>query len=75
MFPHCSFNDRAGQSASRSICRCYGTWTDISAQSVDGEPMAITLVAVNNDPTDLQLGTSDGCRAGLIVAEEWWLLS
>ena len=56
-----------------SICRCYGTWNDISAQSVDGEPMTFTLVAVDNiDPTiiyDLSSTPLKNTETGLIVAE------
>jgi hypothetical protein len=59
--------------ASLSICRCYGTWNDISAQSVDGEPMTITLVAVDNvDPTiiyDLSSTPLKNSETNLIVAE------
>jgi hypothetical protein len=56
-----------------SICRCYGTWKDISAQSVDGEPMTLTLVAVDiTDPTiiyDLSTTPLKNRETGLIVAE------
>jgi hypothetical protein len=59
--------------ASLSICRCYGTWKDISALSVDGEPMTLTLVAIDNvDPTliyDLSGTPLKNTETGLIVAE------
>jgi len=55
-----------------SICRCFGTWNDISAQSVDGEPMTITLVAVDQtNPTiiyDLSSTPLKNRETGLIVA-------
>src|SRR5262245_29102557 len=56
-----------------SIGRCDGTWKDISAQSVDGEPMTLTLVAVDNlDPTVIYNLSSTPLKnreTGLIVAE------
>ena len=42
-----------GSPAEDSICRCYGTWKDISSLSVDGVPMTLSLVAV--DDTDATL--------------------
>ena len=42
-----------GSPAEDSICRCYGTWKDISSLSVDGVPMTLSLVAV--DDTDSTL--------------------
>jgi hypothetical protein len=62
-----------GSPAEDSICRCYGTWKDISALSVDGEPMTLTLVAVDNtDPTliyDLSATTLKNTETGLLVAQ------
>jgi hypothetical protein len=59
--------------AQKSICRCFGTWTDVSALSVDGEPMTITLVAVDNtDPTliyNLSAVTLKNTETGLLIAE------
>jgi hypothetical protein len=56
-----------------SICRCYGTWNDISALSVDGVPMTLTLVAVDDaDPTliyDLSATPLKNTETGLILAE------
>src|SRR6516165_5375892 len=41
-----------GAPAQHSICRCYGTWTDLTSLSVDGVPMTLTLIAQDNtDPT------------------------
>ena len=58
--------------AALSICRCYGTWTDISALSVDGEPMTLTLVAIDNvDPTliyDLSTTPLKNTETGLLVS-------
>lgn len=62
-----------GSPAAASICRCYGTWTDISALSVDGVPMTLTLVAVDNvDPTiiyDLSAIPLKNTETTLILAE------
>jgi hypothetical protein len=62
-----------GSPASLSICRCYGTWKDISALSVDGEPMTLTLVAIDNvDPTliyDLSTTPLKNTETGTIVGE------
>lgn len=62
-----------GSPAVNSICRCYGTWKDISALSVDGEPMTLSLVAVDNvDPTliyDLSATPLKNTETTLIVAE------
>jgi hypothetical protein len=62
-----------GSPAEDSICRCYGTWKDISALSVDGEPMTLTLVAVDNtDPTliyDLSATPLKNTETGLLVSE------
>lgn len=59
--------------AANSICRCYGTWYDISALSVDGVPMTLTLVAVDNvDPTliyDLSGTPLKNTETGLIVSD------
>jgi hypothetical protein len=62
-----------GSPAEDSICRCYGTWKDISALSVDGEPMTLTLVAVDaTDPTliyDLSATPLKNMETGLLVAQ------
>lgn len=62
-----------GSPAALSICRCYGTWNDISALSVDGVPMTLTLVAVDDaDPTliyDLSATPLKNTETGLILAE------
>jgi hypothetical protein len=59
--------------AQLSICRCHGTWNDISALSVDGVPMTLTLVAVDNtDPTiiyDLSATVLKNTETGLIFAD------
>jgi hypothetical protein len=56
-----------------SICRCHGTWNDISALSVDGVPMIFTLVAVDNtDPTiiyDLSATPLKNTETSLIFAQ------
>lgn len=61
-----------GSPAEDSICRCYGTWKDISALSVDGKPMTLTLVAVDDvDPTiiyDLSSTPLKNTETDLIVA-------
>jgi hypothetical protein len=62
-----------GSPAEDSICRCYGTWKDISALSVDGVPMTLTLVAVDDvDPAiiyDLSATPLKNTETDLIVAE------
>lgn len=62
-----------GDPAVNSICRCYGTWKDISALSVDNVPMTLSLVAVDNvDPTiiyDLSATPLKNTETNLIVAE------
>lgn len=62
-----------GSPAEDSICRCYGTWKDISALSVDGKPMTLSLVAVDSvDPTliyDLSATPLKNTETGLLVAE------
>jgi hypothetical protein len=56
-----------------SICRCHGTWNDISSLSVNGVPMVLTLVAVDNtDPTiiyDLTATVLKNTETGLIFAD------
>ena len=60
-----------GNPAKNSICRCYGTWADITNQTIDGEPMQLTLVAVdNNDPNliyDLSSTPLKNTETNLIV--------
>lgn len=62
-----------GSPAEDSICRCYGTWKDISALSVDGAPMTLTLVAVDDtDPTliyDLSATPLKNTETDLLVAQ------
>jgi hypothetical protein len=59
--------------AALSICRCYGTWNDISALSVDGVPMTLTLVAIDNtNPTliyDLSSTPLKNTETGLLIAQ------
>jgi hypothetical protein len=59
--------------AALSICRCYGTWIDVSALSVNGVPMTLTLVAVDDaDPTliyNLGATTLKNTETGLLIAE------
>jgi hypothetical protein len=58
--------------AVQSICRCYGTWNDISTLSVDGVPMTLTLVAIDNtDPTliyDMSATPMKNRETGLLIA-------
>jgi hypothetical protein len=62
-----------GSPPALSICRCYGTWTDISALSVDGVPMTLTLVAVDNvDSTliyDLSSTTLKNTETQLLISD------
>jgi hypothetical protein len=62
-----------GNPAKLSICRCYGTWNDVSSLSVDGVPMTLTLVAVDNvDPAliyDLSAITLKNTETGLLFAD------
>jgi hypothetical protein len=62
-----------GSPASLSICRCYGTWKDISALSVDGKPMTLSLVAVDSTDSsliyDLSATPLKNTETGLLVAE------
>jgi len=59
--------------AVNSICRCYGTWKDISSLTVDGVPMILTLVAIDNtDPTliyDLTATPLKNHETGLLIAQ------
>lgn len=56
-----------------SVCRCYGTWTDISSISVDGVPMTLTLVAIDDtDSTliyDLSSTTLKNTETGLLISD------
>jgi hypothetical protein len=56
-----------------SICRCFGTWNDISALSVDGVPMTLTLIAVDPGNPNLMYDLSGtvlkNTETGLIMAE------
>jgi hypothetical protein len=62
-----------GNPPALSICRCYGTWIDVSALSVDGVPMTLTLVAIDNvDPTliyDLSATTLKNSETGLLISD------
>jgi len=62
-----------GSPGTLSICRCYGTWIDVSALTVDGVPMTLTLVAIDNtDPTliyDLSATPLKNTETGLIIAQ------
>src|SRR5215472_2573729 len=62
-----------GAPASHSICRCYGTWVDVTSLTVDGVPLTLTLVALDNtDPTliyDLSATPLKNTETGLIIAQ------
>lgn len=56
-----------------SVCRCFGTWNDISTISLDGVAMTLTLVAVDDtDPTiiyDLSATPLKNRETGLLLSQ------